>query len=72
MQYEIESKTCRKCKRRLPPTAFYKHIRRPDGLSFYCKECHAKVSGRVPSPLLRSATDEQLLNECRRRGLLPK
>ena len=58
--------------RLLPAEAFFKDIRRPDGLSFYCKECHYKVAGQSPSPRLRSATDEQLVNECRRRGLLPK
>ena len=70
--YTPELKTCRKCKRQLPAEAFYKDISRPDGLSFYCRECHKRLAGRATEPRLRSATDEQLLNECRRRGLLPK
>ena len=70
MLYEIVSKTCRKCKRQLPAEAFYKDGNRPDGLSFYCKECHNEVAGRAPNPRLRAATDEQLLTECRRRGLI--
>lgn len=57
--------------RKLPAEAFFKDIRRPDGLSFYCKECHYKVAGQSPNPRLRAATDEQLLTECRRRGLIP-
>lgn len=65
------SKTCSKCKRQLPADAFFKDISRPDGLSFYCRECYYKVNGRASNPRLRSATDEQLLNECRRRGLIP-
>lgn len=71
MPYPIVSKTCSKCKRLLPATAFYKDASRPDGLSFYCRECYYKVNGQKPNPRLRSATDEQLLNECRRRGLIP-
>ena len=65
------SKTCSKCKRQLPADAFFKDISRTDGLSFYCRECYYKVNGQKPNPRLRSATDEQLLNECRRRGLIP-
>lgn len=55
----------------MPATAFYKDASRPDGLSFYCRECYYKVNGQKPNPRLRAATDEQLLNECRRRGLIP-
>lgn len=66
-----ELKTCTKCKRQLPATAFYKDVSRIDGLSYYCRECHYKVAGQSPNPRLRAATDEQLLTECRRRGLIP-
>ena len=65
-------KICPKCRRALPENAYYKNAYRSDGLSFYCKECHYSMSRRAPNPRLRQATNDQLLTECRRRGLIPE
>jgi hypothetical protein len=38
----MATKVCKKCKRRLPETAFYKSRITDDGLYWYCKECELK------------------------------
>lgn len=38
-QESVPGKLCRKCKRTLPSSAFYRSKAEPDGLQYHCKEC---------------------------------
>lgn len=40
----MSDKTCYKCKRALPLSAFFKDRSRPDGLSYICRECRCAAN----------------------------
>ena len=77
---EIKTKVCKRCGRELPLHEFGRHARTADGLQVYCRQCSkeammrtrkAKVHKDIERATygLASFSDDELINELRRRGL---
>ena len=77
---EIKTKVCKRCGRELPLHEFGRHARTADGLQVYCRQCSkeammrtrkAKVDKDIERATygLASFSDDELINELRRRGL---
>ena len=72
----MEEKKCFRCKRVLPLDAFRKNISKSGCRDNICRQCRRKMYLKAHSTAHRyfpsEITDQELLNECKRRGLLPK
>ena len=57
---DCTTKTCPKCKRSLPRSAFWKNKRQPSGLQTACKDCHRERVKRTPGRHARSVLNWQI------------
>ncbi len=76
---ETKTKVCKRCGRELPLHEFSRHARTADGLQVYCRDCCKEAMkktrrGKVQKDIeratygLSSFSDDELINELRRRG----
>lgn len=81
---EVATKVCKRCGRELPVDSFGRHPKTRDGYQPVCKECRSKEfkgvpqerKAKAPKPekeptpkaVLSQFTDDQLIEEIRRRG----
>lgn len=70
----MEQKFCTICKRNLPVDSFHRNGFRKDGRDNVCRDCRRKKYLRDTKTARRyfpdEISDDELLRECRRRGLI--